>query len=187
MKLNVQDLIVWPPIPNITNKVGIRRSSTGFPSLLRLAPCQTEEDGSTDVCGWQEGERKMPTAVLIIPDKKVLVVISLSQQMLESPNDIMREDMRSCWSCWSGFTFEISIPKGLVPRKIVAVLLSIRNLLRRETTEARVKLLHSHAIRPEGGQTHGGDLLAKVIVVQRLQACEPIGGRSSRPHSAWCH
>ena len=157
-------------------RLSIRRGSTGFPSLLRLAPCQTEEDGWTDVCGWQEGERKTPTAVLIIPDEKVLVVISLSQQVLESPNDIMREDLDSCWSCRSGFTFEISIPKGLVPRKIVAVLPSIQgNLLWRETTEARVKLLNSHAIRPEGGHAHGGDLLSKVVVVQRLKTYKPIG------------
>ena len=58
MKLNMQDLIVWSPIAHITNKVGVRRGSTRFPSLIRLAPCQTEEDGRADVCGWQEGERK---------------------------------------------------------------------------------------------------------------------------------
>ena len=54
-------------------------------------------------------------------------------------------------------------------RKIVAVLPSIQgNLFRRETTETRVKLLNSHAIRPEGGHLHGGNVLAKVVVVQRL-------------------
>ena len=55
----------------------------------------------------------------------------------------------------------------------MAILPSIQgNFLRRETTEARVKL---SAIRPEGGHLHGGNVLAKEVVVQRLQACEPIG------------
>ena len=49
--------------------------------------------GLIDVAG-KKGERKTPTAVLIIPDEEVLVVISLSQQMLESPYDVMREDLR---------------------------------------------------------------------------------------------
>ena len=54
----------------------------------------------------------------------------------------------------------------------MAVLPAIQgNLLWRETTEARVKLLHSHAIRPEGGHLHGGNLLAEVVV-ERLQTCE---------------
>ena len=38
-----------------------------------------------------------------------------------------------------------------------------------------MKLLNSHAIRPEGGHLHGGNVLAKVVVVQWLQSCEPIG------------
>ena len=121
-----------------------------------------------------EGERKTPTAVLNIPDEEVLVVISLSQQMLESPCDVMREDMRSCWSCWvasqsryrSG-SFQARSWQFCHPSKEI--------FLRRETTEARVKLLNSHAIRPEGGQLHGGNVLAKVVVLQRFQACEPIG------------
>ena len=136
----MQDLVVWSPIAHIANKVSIRRGSTRFPSLIRLAPCQTEEDGRIDVCGWQEGEWKTPTPMLIIPNEKVAVVISLSQQMLESPNDIMHEGLLSCWSCRSGFTFKISVtvPKRLVPWKVVTVLPSIqRNLLSRETTESR--------------------------------------------------
>ena len=174
--MSQHDLIVWSPIAHITNQVGIRRGSTRFPSLIRLAPCQTEEDGGTDVCGWQEGERKTPAAMLIIPDEKVSVVISLSQQMLESPNNIMCEDLLSCWSCRRGFTFEISMPKRHGPMEGRDGFPSIQgNLLWRETTESLVKLLRTHVARPEGGQAHDGDVLSKVIVVQWLKACKPVG------------
>ena len=86
MKLNMQDLVVWSSTAHISNKIGIRWASIRFPSLISLALCQAEKDGWTDICAWKEGERKSPTSMLIIPNKEVAVVVSLSQQMLKSPN-----------------------------------------------------------------------------------------------------
>ena len=171
MKLNVQDL-VWSPAAHIANQIGVRRGSTRFPSLIRLASCTTEEDRQADLCSRKEGERKTPTAMLIIPDEKVAVIISLSQQMLESPNHIMHENLLSSRSNRRGVAIKSVRPKRLIPWKIVTVLPSIQgNLLSRETTNSRVKLLRCHAIRPEGGHAHHGDVVSKVVVVHWLKAC----------------
>ena len=57
----------------------------------------------------------------------------------------------------------------------MTVLPSIQgNLLSRETTDSRVKLLRSHAIRPEGGHAHHGDVISKVVVVHWLKACKAV-------------
>ena len=94
---------------------------------------QLKKTGGTrwaDVCSRKEGERKTPTAMLIIPDEKVAVIISLSQQMLESSNNIMHEDLLSSGSDRRSVAIKIMKPKRLIPWKVVTVLPSIQgNLL----------------------------------------------------------
>ena len=58
----------------------------------------------------------------------------------------------------------------------MTVLPSIQgNLLRRETTNSCMELLCCHAIRPEGGHTHHGDVASKVVVVHWVKACVAVG------------
>ena len=106
MKLNMQDLVVRSPAAHITNQICVRRCCTSFPSLLRLTPSAAEENGWTNICAWKKCKWKTPTAMLIISDEKVAVVICLGQQMLESPNDIMHEDLMSSGSNRRGVTIK---------------------------------------------------------------------------------
>ena len=145
MKLNVQDLVVWSPAAHITNQIRIRRGCAGFPSLIRLTPSAAEKDGWANICSWKKCEWKTPTAMLIIPDEKVAVVVCLGQQMLESPNHIVHEDLLSSRSNKRVITSKSVRPKRLFPWKVVTVLPSIQgNLLSRETTNS----YHSPLRRP---------------------------------------
>ena len=57
----------------------------------------------------------------------------------------------------------------------MTVLPSIQgNLLSRDTANSRVKLLRSHAVRPEGGHANHGDVASKVVVVHWLKACKAV-------------
>ena len=169
MKLNMQDLVIWSPAAHITNQISIRRCCASFPSLIRLTPSAAEKDGWTNICSWKKCKWKTPTAMLIIPDEKVAVVICLGQQMLESPNDIMHEDLLSSGSNRRGVTIKSVRPKRLFPWKVVTVLPSIQgNLLSRDATNSCMELLRCHALRPECGHTNHRSLTSKVVVLHRL-------------------
>ena len=181
MKLNMQDLVVRSPAAHITNQIGERRGSTSFPSLIRLTPSAAEEDRWTNICAWKKCKWKTPTAMLIIPDEKVAIVIRLGQQMLESPNDIMHEDLLSSGSNRRGIAIKRVRPKRLFPWKIMTVLPSIQgNLLSRDATSSCMELLRCHALRPERGHTNHRSLTSKVVVLHRLKACVAI--RKEVPH-----
>ena len=129
MKLNMQDLVVRSPAAHIMNQIGKRRCCASFPSLLRLTPSAAEKDGWTNVCKRKECKWKTPTAMLIIPDEKGAIVVCLGQQMLESPNDIMHEDLLSSGSNRRGVAIKSVRPKRVFPWEVVTVLPSIQGIL----------------------------------------------------------
>ena len=151
----MQDLIVRSPAACITNQVCERRCCASSPSLLSLTPSAAEKDGWTNICRRKECKWKTPTAMLIIPDEKVAVVICLGQQMLESPNDIMHEDLLSSGSNRRGIAIKSVRLKRIFPRKVVAMLPAIQgDLLSRDAANSCVELFWCHSLRPECGHAN---------------------------------
>ena len=137
MKLDMQDLLVRSAAAHITSQICERRCCASSPSLLSLTPSATEEDGWANIRRRKECKWQTPTAMHIIPDEKIAVVICLGQQMLESPNDIMREDLLSSGSNRRGIAIKTVWLKSMFPRKIVAVLPSIQgNFLSRDAAHS---------------------------------------------------
>ena len=175
MKLNMQDLLVRSPAAHISNQIAVRRCCASFPSSFSLTPCAAEEDGWTNRCSWKECKWKTPTTMHIIPDEKVAVVVCLGQQVLESPNDIMHEDLLSSGSHRRGIAIKSVRLKRILPRKVVTVLPSIQgNLLSRDATNSSMELLWCHCLRPEGGHTNHRSSSSKVVVLHRLKSCVAI-------------
>ena len=143
--------------------------------MLSLTPRAAEEDWWTNLCTWKKCKWKTPTAMHIIPDEKVAIVVCLGQQMLESPNDIMHEDLLSGGSNRRGIAIKCVRLERIFPWKIVTVLPSIQgNLLSRDAADSCVELFWCHTFRPECGHLYQWRLTSKVAVLHRFQACLPI-------------
>ena len=119
MYLNMQDLLVWAPAACISNEICERRCCASSPSQFSLTPSAAEKDWWTNICTWKKCKWKTPASMLIIPDEKVAIVICLGQQMLESPNDIMHEDLLSSGSNRRGIAIKSVRLKRILPWKIV--------------------------------------------------------------------
>ena len=186
MYLNMQDLLVWAPAACISNEMCERRCCASSPSQFSLTPRAAEKDWWTNLCTWKKCKWKTPATMLIIPDEKVAIVICLGQQMLESPNDIMHEDLLSSGSNRRGVAIKSVRLQRILPWKIMTVLPSIQgNLLSRDAADSCMELFWCHAFRPECGHPYHRRLTSKIVVLHRIQACVPI--RHEVPYFIGCH